>query len=64
MVSENVEIYILRRARANVIICCNRLQEPYASVMIAEYEQRYGSKPNQSLLPLQYVPVSGARGIQ
>jgi hypothetical protein len=65
---------------ANVIICCNRcnstkrdrdfgdwvsrLQEPYASVMIAEYEQRYGSKPSQSLLPLQYATVSGPLGIQ
>jgi len=64
----------------NVIICCSRcnsakgsrdfgdwvsrLQEPYASVMIAEYEQRYGSKPSQSLLPLQYVPVSKPLGIQ
>ena len=64
----------------NVIICCSRcnstkrdrdfadwvsrLQEPYASVMIAEYEQRYGSKPSQSLLPLQYAPLSKPLGIQ
>ncbi|MCL4488869.1 MAG: HNH endonuclease [Chloroflexi bacterium] len=64
----------------NVIICCNRcnsakrdrdfgdwvsrLQEPYASVMIAEYEQRYGSKPSQSLLALEYGAVSGPLGIQ
>jgi len=65
---------------ANVIICCNRcnsakrnrdfddwvslLQEPYASLMIAEYEQRYGSKPSQSLLPLQYLPAFTSSGIQ
>ncbi len=65
---------------ANVIICCNRcnsakrnrdfddwvslLQEPYASLMIAEYEQRYGSKPSQSLLPLQYPPAFTSSGIQ
>lgn len=64
----------------NVIICCNRcnsakrdrdfgdwvsrLEEPYASVMIAEYEQRYGSKPSQSLLPLEYGTASGPLGIQ
>jgi 5-methylcytosine-specific restriction endonuclease McrA len=64
----------------NVIISCNRcnsskrdrdfgdwasrLDEPYRSVMIAEYEQRYGSKPSQSLLPLQYAPVSTSSGIQ
>ena len=64
----------------NVIICCNRcnsakrdrdfgdwvsrLNEPYRSVMIAEYEQRYGSKPSQSLLPLQYAPVLVSNGIQ
>ncbi|MBI4902888.1 MAG: HNH endonuclease [Acidobacteria bacterium] len=64
----------------NVIICCSRcnsakrdrsfddwvsrLQEPYTSVMIAEYEQRYGSASSQSLLPIQYVPVSKPLGIQ
>lgn len=64
----------------NVITCCNRcnsakrdrdfgdwvsrLQEPYASMMIAEYEQRYGSKPSQSPLPLEYGAVSGPLGIQ
>jgi 5-methylcytosine-specific restriction endonuclease McrA len=35
----------------------SRLQEPYRSVMIAEYELRYGSKPSQSQLPLQYIPA-------
>lgn len=64
----------------NVIICCGRcnsskrdrdfgdwvarLQEPYRSVMIAEYEQRYGSKPSQSLLRLQYAPGLPSSGIQ
>jgi 5-methylcytosine-specific restriction endonuclease McrA len=64
----------------NVIVCCNhcnsrkrdrdfgdwvsRLDEPYRSVMIAEYEQRYGSKPGQSLLPLQYAPVLSSSAIQ
>ena len=64
----------------NVIICCStcnsskrdrdfgdwvsRLDEPYRSVMIAEYEQRYGSKPGQSLLPLQYAPALAPTGVQ
>ena len=55
----------------NMIICCKRcntakrdkdfgdwlskLKEPYASVMAAEYEQRYGAKPSQSLLQLKYA---------
>jgi 5-methylcytosine-specific restriction endonuclease McrA len=57
----------------NLIVCCNRcnsakrdrefadwisgLKEPYASMMAAEYEQRYGVKPSQSPLPLQYSPA-------
>jgi hypothetical protein len=58
----------------NLIICCKRcnsakrdldfsdwickLKEPHASLMAAEYEQRYGAKLSQSQLPLQYIPVS------
>jgi hypothetical protein len=64
----------------NMIICCRRcntakrdkdfgdwlskLKEPYASVMAAEYEQRYGAKPSQSLLLLKYAPEPTVTAVQ
>jgi hypothetical protein len=55
----------------NVIICCSRcnsskrdkdfgewitrLREPFRSLVVAEYEKRFGAKPGQALLPLQYA---------
>jgi 5-methylcytosine-specific restriction endonuclease McrA len=64
----------------NLIICCTRcnsakrdrdfadwiskLKEPYASVMAAEYEQRYGAKASQSQLPFQYATISTPAAIQ